>query len=301
MNEPRARFFICGEVQMDQEELKAADDAFNSGYDDKPTETPAASIEAESNAEGTDAEAAAAAAAATPADDTAAKEEAPVVLKDVLARFDKFQQSHDKLAGNLGRMQQSYEQLQQQLATAQAATKTVDDAPGKAEMQRAAEDPVKWAALKKEFPDWAEATEELLNSRAPAPTFDAAAFKAELATEMAGQTRAMQDRIIDASLNAVLPGWKAEVTTPEFNSWMESQPDPIKALRASNDVGDAARMLKLYDAFKSKPAPVTVPDAKKPEPSAREKRLAAAVAPKGTGGHAAGRSDVDEFESGYAS
>ena len=271
---------------MDQEqELAAANEAFDSGYDDKPTETPAAVVELASELQD-DAPAPAAV-------------ETPDPLKDVLARFDKLQQSHDRLAGNLGRVQQNYEQVQLQLTAAQAAQKTVDDAPGKQAMQRAAEDPVKWAALKKEFPDWAEATEELLASR-PTQVFDATAFKAELTREMQGQTQAMQEKIIDASLNAVMPGWRSEVAQPGFNTWIGSQPEAIQALRLSDDVGDAARMLKLYDAFKSRPAPAKV-DAPKPDTSARTKRLAAAVGPKGSGGYATGTTEADEFEKGYSS
>lgn len=265
---------------MDQ----TAEQEFASGYSDTPTETPAVSkpepAKDEPKVEAAKAE------PAKPSDPAA----------EMMARFEKMQASHDKLAGHIGRLERSYREIQTNLATAQAAAKTVGDAPTQTEIKTASEDPAEWATLKQQYPDWAAATEKMVAARAP--SFDAQAFENKVHAAIEGKTAEMQSRIIDASLNAVYPGWKKEVASPAFAAWAAAQPDDIKALTQSDDVGDAARMLKLYDASKAAPAKAE-PDPK-PEPSAREKRLAASVTPRGAGGHAAGRSDVDEFESGYA-
>lgn len=261
-------------------EDQAADDAqFTAGYDNKPTETPAP-VKPEPEQ-----------APATP------EPESVDPLKELAARFEKLEQGHNKLAGHIGGIQRSQQEIQAALATAQAAAKTTQDAPTQAQVKDAAEDPQEWANLKEQYPEWATATEKLVESRQQ--KFDAQAFEAEVDRKLEGKTAAMQQIIIDSSLSALFPGWKKEIQTDGFKAWMESQPDDVKALSQSSDVGDAAQMLKLYDTFKRTPpaAPKANP---KPDTSTREKRLAAAVTPRGTGGHSAGSSELDEFESGYS-
>lgn len=288
---------------MDLEEQAAAEAAFAQGYDaEQRTETPAvaATPVAEAKPEEPKPTSAPQAQAEVPQ-----AEEKPDPLKDVLARLERMQASHDKLAGSYGRLLQSHEQIQQTLATAQTAAKQVGEAPSKQEIARAAEDPAEWASLKGEYPEWATATEKLLEARIP--KFDSEAFAKEFETKVAeqvkGQTAAMRSEIIDTALNTVLPKWREEVNSEAFKGWIGSQPDDIKALAESSDVGDAARMLKLFDQSRKQPAPTPAPtpEPKKPDTSARAARMAAAVTPKGAGGHAAGASDVDEFLNGYNS
>jgi len=284
---------------MDQDELKAAEEAFAGGYDDKPTERPVVE-EPKPDAE------------AKPQDEPkpeadAPKEEdkpaaKPDPLAEVLARMDKMQQSHDRLAGTLGSVQQ---QMQANLAAAKAATGQVADAPGQADIKRAVADPAEWEALKRDFPEWGLAVEGLLDARLP--KFDASAFEQKVTEAIEGKAKAMQTQIIDASLTAVFPGWKQDVKSDEFKAWFETQPDDIKATRLSDDVGDVARTLNLYAKHKADAAAAAskaAADAEqankgKQDTSARGKRLAAAVIPKGTGGHAPSRTELDEFEEGY--
>jgi hypothetical protein len=283
---------------MDQDELKAAEEAFAGGYDDKPTERPVVE-EPKPDAE------------AKPQDEPkpeadAPKEEdkpaaKPDPLAEVLARMDKMQQSHDRLAGTLGSVQQ---QMQANLAAAKAATGQVADAPGQADIKRAVADPAEWEALKRDFPEWGLAVEGLLEARLP--KFDANAFEQKVTEAIEGKAKAMQTQIIDASLTAVFPGWKQDVASTEFKAWMDAQPEDIQKTRYSDDVGDVARTLNLYAKHKADAAAQkAAADAEqankggKKDTSAREKRLAAAVIPKGTGGHAPGRTELDEFEAGY--
>lgn len=289
---------------MEPDELKAAEEAFAGGYDDKPTERPAVEdkpVEAEATPQD-----------APKPDADAQKEEVkpetkPDPLAEVLARMDKMQQSQDKLAGNLGRLQQSHEQFQANLAAARAATGQVTDAPEQADIKRAAVDPEKWAALKKDFPEWGEAVEAAIDARVP--KFDLPEFEQRVNAAIEGKAKAMQAQMIDASLTAVFPGWKKDVQSDQFKAWFETQSDDIKATRNSDDVGDVARTLSLYrehqkaEAVKAAEAARAQAEAEKAagkkDNSAREKRFAAAVAPKGTGGHAPGRTELDEFEAGY--
>lgn len=256
---------------------------FESGYGSTPTETPAPSAKPETT---------------DPTPEPVEVVLAPVdPVKELMARFDKFEAGHNKLAGHIGGLQRTQQEIQTALAAAQAATKTVADAPTQAQVKDAASSPAEWEKLKEGYPDWALATEKLLDSRMP-PTFDAKAFEDKIMQEMQGKTEAMQEKIVNAALNAVFPGWAKEAKTDAFKAWLAAQPDDVKALSASDEIADAATMLKLYEASKTaKPAPAPTP---KPEISAREKRLAAAVNPRGTGGHASGSTDLDEFEAGYS-
>lgn len=279
---------------MSVEDQAAADAAFTAGYDGQPTETPVEKVEPAKDVKD---EPKAGEAAAEPA-----KEAQPVTLESLLQRIEKFEQGQgknsDKLFGHIGRLERSYRELQTAQATGQAAAKTVDDAPSQSAIKAAAEDPQEWATLKSQYPEWAAATEKMVAARAP--SLDVKAFEDKVYAAIDGKTAEMQSRIIDSSLNAVFPGWRTEVNSDAFKAWMGAQSDEVKALGASDDVGDAARMLKLYDASKTvKPEPSPTPT--KPEISAREKRLAAAVTPRGTGGHAGGSTDEDEFTAGYNS
>jgi hypothetical protein len=262
--------------------IETQDADFESGYGSTPTETPAAAKPDTPD----------------PKPEPATAPEPVDPIKDLAARFEKFEAGHNKLAGHIGGLQRTQQEIQTALAAAQAATKTVADAPTQAQVKDAASSPSEWEKLKEGYPDWALATEKLLDSRMP-PAFDAKAFEDKLMQEMQGKTEAMQEKIVNAALNAVFPGWAKEAKTDAFKAWLAAQPDDVKALSASDEIADAATLLKLYDASKTaKPAPSPTPTPK-PEVSAREKRLAAAVNPRGTGGHASGSTDLDEFESGY--
>lgn len=261
------------------------DDDFESGYSsDAPTVTPAPASKPEVKE--------APAAAVKPA--PAATKAAEPTLAQLWSRLDVFEASQNKLAGHIGGLTRTQKEIQTAMATAKTAAKSGMDAPTQGEIKDAKQSPAEWEALKADFPEWAVAIEKMLDHRAP-PAFDQEAFKADLYQKMEGESKATQDRIVNSALNAVSPGWQQEVQSDPFKAWHAAQTDEIKGLAASDDVGDAARMLKLYEASKSAP----VAQAAKAAPSAREKRLAAAVTPRGSGGGAASPSEEDDFVAGY--
>ncbi len=221
----------------------------------------------------------------------------PVVESDpmklVLERLDRFEKGHTTLAGQFGRIQQTTKEISEQLATAKAAANNVSDAPTQAEIKKAATDPKEWGTLKEQYPEWALATEKLVESRMP-QSFDDKSFEAKIKQEIQGQTAAVRREIVDSALDAVYPGWKQEVNTPEFKAWFEKN-----SIKDSENVGDVVKMLKQYDA--SKVAVVATPKPTEAEPSSREKRLAASVNPKGAGGNnATGASEQDAMNAAYS-
>lgn len=98
---------------------------------------------------------------------------------------------------------------------------------------------------------------------------------------------------VEASLEAVFPGWKEEVKTPAFATWINAQAADVKALASSDKVGDAAKMLRLFDKAKSAPAQTPAPS------NTRQRQIAAAVPPRGDGGHPPAPEDDDDFNAGF--
>jgi hypothetical protein len=279
---------------MDKE-AQAADDAqFESGYDDvTPTGTPAIdTAKPESNAAPAEAIA-----------ETLAKPEPVDPIVAMQAQLEKFQQGHDKLAGHIGNLTRATKDIADRLATGNAAAKNVGDAPSSSQVQAAAASPAKWEKLKGEFPEWAEATDENIDSkiaaRLGAQQIDVDAVNRLVSQQLEGQTARVRQEIVSSTLEVVLENWEDEVKTPAFGKWLDVQVESVKALARSDKVGDAARMLKLYD--KAKRAPVQPAASASNNAAARQKRLEAAIAPRGSGGAAASRSEMDDFESGYAS
>lgn len=131
---------------------------------------------------------------------------------------------------------------------------------------------------------------------APSPAFDPAEQQRAIESMVGAKMAVVEERIIDSSLNAVFPGWKQDVKSEKFGKWLNEQPDDIKQLAASNDVGDAARMLQLFRTVKPAAAPASTPAR-----TTRQKQIEAAVNPKGVGGRPPGLTEDDEFMAGFNS
>lgn len=199
----------------------------------------------------------------------------------------------DKVFGSLGGVTQV-------LANLQEASKRIADKPSNEQIKEAMKSPEKWAALKQDYAEWADATEELVDSRIAGIKQISPDQISEIVNQrLQGQSAEMEQKIVHSVLNAVSPGWTKEVESPAFKEWQSKQPPEIQALANSDDVGDAARMLRLYE--KSKEAASAPNPAVQKAAVAREKRISAAVMPRGTGGVHPGPSASDDFEVGYNS
>jgi hypothetical protein len=122
---------------------------------------------------------------------------------------------------------------------------------------------------------------------------------AEIQRVVSQQTEEIRAELIESHLDGVIPDWKQEVKKPEFGEWMAKQDEATKSLAASDRVSDAAKMLRMYASRKTVTAPTQTP---KPSVNPRQKRLEAAITPKGSGGHATeSESDLDQMRAGYGS
>lgn len=201
----------------------------------------------------------------------------PDPLAELQARFAEL----EKVAGRVrniestvGNINHTQKQLKEMIDAGKSAANQSNNSPSQNEIKQASVNTAKWDALKSDYPDWADATEELLSARM-SNNFDAKAFEEQIMERMKGETKAARQEIIHSALDAVFPDWKEDLNTTEFDSWMKEQPDNIKSLFESDKVGDAARMMRLYEKSKqSNPESEIVEQ--------RKNKLAAATAtPKG--------------------
>ena len=177
---------------------------------------------------------------------------------------------------------------------AKAAAKTVEVAPTQAQIDEAAKDPEKWAALKKDFEEWTAATEDYVKQQLAAeraetlkhiPHVDVDGIKKEVGETMTqAVAKARSDAVKEARqlfmVDQKYPTWEADVhvvapdgntqLTPEFAAWMNTQPPEVKALADSDSAHDALKMLDLY--YEHKKAAV--------KKETNKQRLATAVAPE---------------------
>jgi hypothetical protein len=136
-------------------------------------------------------------------------------------------------------------QLKQQVQTAQQVTARGGEAPTAGEIRAAQANPEKMNALKRDYPEFADAMESALNERL-------SALEQRLATQQqpAQQPGVSAEEI--ASLRSEMaveirhPGWKDRVQTPEFVGWLRRQPREVQMLAASDSPQDAVRLLDLH-------------------------------------------------------
>lgn len=221
-------------------------------------------------------------------------------MKVLLERLDKLENRTRNTEGHIGGLNHQQRLLQETLQAASKAAVKVDDAPTQAQVTEAMANPQEWESLKGDFPEWATATEKFMEAKLsrikPVATVDQkeitrleTAFDAKL-------DAARYDDALDA-LNVAFEGWREETQTPEFAAWRDAQDVEIQKLGDSRKFSDAAKMLRLYEKSKVK-APEPVPEVK--YVSTRQRRLEAAVNPRGSGGNdTARRTEFDDMEAGY--
>lgn len=122
-------------------------------------------------------------------------------------------------------------------------------------------------------------------------------------TEISAQ---VTTQVTDSVLNGIVPRWREQVNKPAFTAWIAAQPEDVKALAQSEDIGDAAEMLRMFRDHQRKPPASPAPaapaaPAAAPKPHPRQRQIAAAVAPRGDGAPApaAAATEDDDFNAGF--
>lgn len=171
----------------------------------------------------------------------------------VLAALEKLSNRMRNVEGHIGGLTSQQQAIRDSLTVSKEAATQVSAAPSQAAVQEALKNPELWDALKDDYPEWAAATEALLDAReqrllASLPKHEqtAESLQALIDERVKGETGAIRQEIITTSLEAIYPGWQDDVNTDAFGHWLTAQPQDIQALAQSAKVGDAAKMLSLW-------------------------------------------------------
>lgn len=183
----------------------------------------------------------------------------------------------DALSGHIGGLKQKLEQLQQ----------------GRSKMT-----PGQLKRVNAEFPELGKLLEEDLGETFTGGSqIDPEEIDKKVQARVAEQVVPLQKTI----LHLYHRDWNEVVTSKDFMDWQKTLPaDEEQKFLASNDGAYIAGVITSFKDFKAKQAtPTQTPP--KPDGANRQRLLAAAAQPKGTGGHATGPTAEDEFMAGFTS
>jgi hypothetical protein len=125
----------------------------------------------------------------------------------------------------------------------------------------------------------------------------------KMVTERVAAARSeINGQVTDAVLNGIVPRWRQQVNTPAFDAWLKGQQAEVQGLAESDDLGDAATMLRLYRRHIERPAATPAPTPAPNRGATRQRQIAAAVTTRGDGAApAASPAEDDDFAAGFKS
>lgn len=149
-------------------------------------------------------------------------------------------------------------QLKQQIEAAKKIESVGGSAPTPTQLSEAQGDPQEMARLVRDYPDFAPAIKESLDSvrREIAEIKKLSNTRPQEQPQTDAVSREeMQKMRNEMSVEQRHPGWQKTVSTPEFYGWLESAPAEQKMLANSADPEHAVRLLDLFgESRKSKQA-----------------------------------------------
>jgi hypothetical protein len=218
--------------------------------------------------------------------------ELPEELKAALAQVADFKDLVHKLQHQVDSSNGRLGALQRELNAAKsAAIVTTQAAPNAQVVQRAAKSPEKWEALKREFPEWGEAVEDLvranLNDQTP-PDLNPLQERLNQGIE---SLNSLTDKVRYGLVYAAHRDWKSITQSKAFADWYHAQPANVQALVHSQDPEDAITGLDLFkgQAQVSK-------DATRDVNAERQARLSAAATSPRKGGTAVVKTDAEKSD-----
>jgi hypothetical protein len=164
----------------------------------------------------------------------------------------KFDSQLRNIHGHIGGLTSTQKQMQEVLNASKQATAEVKEAPTQTQVAEAAKSPEEWERLREDFPEWATATEKLLDARLAGlqpqtAAIDQGAIDKIVEERVAKQTASVRTEVIDSHLDGIVDGdWRELVNTEQFGKWLDAQPDDVKKLGESNRITDAAKMLREF-------------------------------------------------------
>ena len=181
------------------------------------------------------------------------EEDDPKVLRTKIAGLESML---NQLAGRVrnaeGHIGGINSQMKQRLEAAKTVVASGGDAPTAREIQAAQASPEAFAALEKEYPEFAKAMKPLqdaIDSRLAAIERGQTA-KPQPTQEAVPSNAVSQDDLVEANRKLKVeirhPGWEQLVKTAEFHGWYAQAPLEIKMLASGDEPESAIRLLDLY-------------------------------------------------------
>lgn len=182
--------------------------------------------------------------------------------------------------------------MQREMDAARTAAKAApQQAPTQAQISAAQASTDKWNALKRDFPDWADATEELITARlAGVPKNDGVTSQQveQVVRDSVSAAQAATSRLIEeAKLEGKHPEWRVLINTPQFQEWYGKQPPDVRSLGASEAGRDAIKLLDTYHEAVAMPADKVAEE--------RKAKLAAAASTRPSATPASTAKTVDQM------
>lgn len=132
-------------------------------------------------------------------------------------RLDELTHLVKSTAGRVGALQSELTKI------GQTAAKGVSEAPSQSAIATAAKTPEKWARMKEDFPEWAEAVESLVGTVAQPKAGDSDAV-----VELRKEIQAIHQQAYEDAKDIVSdidPQWEEKVRSPEFAAWLKTKPE----------------------------------------------------------------------------
>jgi hypothetical protein len=216
-------------------------------------EAPAVAIEEAAPAQAAAADAVAEPVAAAPAVDP--YEGLSEDVKTKLGQFDSLSELVKQQALQLKETAGRVASMQSEFAKSRQA-QPAGDAPSSAAVKQAAKDPEKWAALKKDFPEWGEGIGAFVDARIDELKglgVTPEQLEQYVAQRVGTATAEISTKFEHALVGMKYPTWRDEVKTPDFEAWFAAQKPEVQALAASPNGADAIQMLDTYHESKKTP------------------------------------------------
>lgn len=168
------------------------------------------------------------------------------------------------LAGHIGGINSKLSNLMDARNTAQeSGVEKADEAPTDRQIGEAFKSGEKLEALREDFPEWAEAIEESMNSvlsrvKVPSSSGGEKSFE-ELRAELNSARQQIESFESTIPLYVRHPTWRQDVNEPGYRNWLAVQPPETQAKHFSDNVEDAIALLDQYKAFREQASEPNTP------------------------------------------
>lgn len=205
----------------------------------------------------------------------------------------RLQHQFNSVNGRVSAYQRQAEQYKQQLEQRQTQQAQAGDNP-----QGSGMSDEKWEALKKDYPDIAEAMESQLNGIRSQYESQISTLKNEVEPLKQYQQQTQQELHINSQMQALEsqhPDWREVVNTEDYNQWLQTQPPSIQQLMNSTDAQDNIFLLNTFKATRAPQAPAVNPVISKRERQLKQSQTLPSRSTKG------GQNEIadDDYEAAF--